>query len=227
MDKPNQTAVSEIDLDEEEHIEMESATGRFRRGAIKDAQNRAAAEALANNRRDMRISDGSFVAKYSISKVPKFGLFGNSKKCTVTDASISGLGIEAAKGVNKGDIITLLISDGKTGEVPEFEISATVMYAGTIDNKKARYGLQYDQSPTMAYTELLNTETLKHKMKKAAEDEDVQQAAQKKNAELAEQKKNTELAAQKKNTELAAQKKRIELAIQKKRMEKTALEREV
>ncbi len=211
MDQSNLTDTSEIDLEDslEEHIEMESATGRFRRGAIKDAQNRAAAEALANNRRDMRISDGSFVAKYSTSEQPKFGLLGNSKKCVVTDASISGLGIEAAKGLNKGDIITLLISDGKKGEVPEFEISTTVMYAGTIDNKKARYGLQYDQSPTVAYTQLLNTETLKHKMKKAAEDEGVQQAAQKKNAEQ------------------AAQKKRIELAIQKKKMEKTALEREV
>jgi len=202
LDKSNQSAISEIDLEDslEEHIEMESATGRFRRGAIKDAQNRAAAEALANNRRDMRISDGSFVAKYSTSKTPKFGLLGNSKKCIVTDASISGLGIEAGKGLNKGDLITLLISDGKKGEVPEFEIIATVMYTGTIDNKKARYGLQYDQSPTTEYTEFLNSETLKYKMNKVAED---------------------------KSAELAAQKKRIELATQKKKMKKIALERGV
>ncbi len=221
MEQSNQTAITEIDLDEslEEHIEMESATGRFRRGAIKDAQDRAAAEALANNRRDMRIETGSFVARYMQGDTPKkFSLFGGTKKCIVTDASISGLGIEAAKGLNKGDKVTLSVSDGKKGEIPEFEIIATVMYAGAIDKKKARYGLQYDQTPTTAYTQFLNSETLKHKMEKATED---------KNVQIAAQKNNTELAAQKKNAELAAQKKRIELAIQKKKMEKTALEGEV
>jgi len=151
----------------EEHIEMESATGRFRRDAIKSAKIRAEAEALANNRRDMRITAGSFLARYTPGDSPKkFSLFGGAKKCTVIDASLSGLGIEAGKGLNKGDKVTITISDGKKGDVHEFEIIATVMYAGTVDKKKVRYGLQYDQTPTSSYSQFLNSETLKRKMEK-------------------------------------------------------------
>jgi len=161
---------SETDFDKpiEEHIEMESATGRFRRDAVEAAQSRAEAEALANNRRDMRIPADLFVASYSPGEgAKKFSLFGKSKKCIITDASISGLGIEGVQGLNKGDKVTITISDGKVGAIPEFEIVATVMYAGAIENKKVRYGLQYDQAPTSSYAEFINTETLKLKMKKA------------------------------------------------------------
>lgn len=168
--KKTDSSSNDINLDEpvEEHIEMESATGRFRRDAIQSAQSRAAAEALANNRRDMRISSGVLTAKYMLGLEPKkFSLFGSTKKCTVIDASISGLGIEAKQGLNKGDKLTLTISDGKRGEVPEFEIQATVMYAGAIDKKQARYGLQYDDSPSSAYSAYLNSETLKRKLEKA------------------------------------------------------------
>ncbi len=152
----------------EEYIEMESATGRYRREAIQSAQSSAEAEALANNRRDLRVASGLFVARYTPGKESKrFTLFGSTKKCVVIDASIRGLGIEAKKGLNKGDKITLLISDGAKGEVPEFEIIATVMYTGPLDKKQARYGLQYDHSPSSAYSMLLNSETLKRKMEKA------------------------------------------------------------
>ncbi len=163
------TVAFEDTLDEpiEEHIEMESATGKFRRDAIKSAKIRAEAEALANNRRDMRIAAGSFVARYTPGETPKkFSLLGGSKKCIVIDASLSGLGIEAGKGLNKGDKVTITISDGKKGEVPEFDIVATVMYAGAIEKKKVRYGLQYDQTPTSSYTQFVNSETLKRKMEK-------------------------------------------------------------
>ena len=241
MDKLDVTAKTDVDLDKpiEEHIEMESATGRFRRDAIEAAQSRAAAEALANNRRDMRIQTDSFIAKYFPGEEPKkFSLFSQEKKSIVTDASISGLGIESVKGLNKGDKITLIISDGKKGVIPEFEIIATVMYAGAVEKKKVRYGLQYDQSPTTAYTEFINSETLKQKMEKNSQKKEIQQAAEEKRLEheQAGQERETEHAvkenkkeqlSQKRDAQLAAQKKRIEMAIQKKKMEKTLLEREV
>lgn len=169
MKKTDITANDE-NLDEpiEEHIEMESATGRFRRDAIESAQNRAAAEALANNRRDMRIDTSVFIAKYTLgAETKKFGLFSGAKKCSVVDASISGLGIEAKPGLNQGDKVTLSISDGNQGEVPEFQITATVMYAGSLDKKRSRYGLKYDQSPSSNYSTFINSETLKLKLAKA------------------------------------------------------------
>jgi len=160
--------LTDIDLNEpiEEHIEMESITGKFRRDAIQAAKGRAEAEALANNRRHMRIPAGAFVVRYRPGDEPKrFSLFG-SRKATVIDASLGGIGIEAAKGLLKGDKVTLTISDGKKGEVPEFDIVATVMYVGAVVKKKTRYGLQYDDIPTTAYSDYINSETLKRKLAK-------------------------------------------------------------
>lgn len=171
MSESDNNSISEIDLDKpiEEHIEMESMTGRFRRDAVKAAKNRAEAKALANNRRNMRIPAGSFVASYILGDDPdKFSLFG-SKKCTVVDASISGLGVEAKKGLHKGDKVVLTISDGKNGEVPEFEIVATVMYAGDRAKKIVCYGLQYDDRPPSSYSGFITSETLKIKMAQARE----------------------------------------------------------
>ncbi|MFK8068727.1 MAG: PilZ domain-containing protein [Gammaproteobacteria bacterium] len=164
---------SDADFDKplEEHIEMESMTGRFRRDAVQAALNRAEAEALANKRRHMRIPADSFVAKYLIGDDPdKFSLFG-FKKCAVVDASITGIGIEAKKGLHKGDKLVLIISDGKNGEIPEFEIIATIMYAGNRGGKKVSYGLQFDEKPTIAYTDAITRQTLKIKMTKAKEKE--------------------------------------------------------
>lgn len=171
MSESDNNSISEIDLDKpiEEHIEMESITGRFRRDAVKAAQNRAEAKALASNRRYMRIPAGAFVASYILGDDPdKFTFFG-SKKCTVVDASISGLGIEAKKGLHKGDKIVLTISDGKKSDVPKFEIVATVMYAGDRGDKLVCYGLQYDARPPSSYTGFITSETLKIKMAKAKE----------------------------------------------------------
>ncbi len=165
--------VSEIDLDKpiEEHIEMESITGRFRREAVKVAQSRAEAEALANKRRHMRISAEFFVAKYLLGDDPnKFSLFGH-KECVVVDASNTGLGIVAKKGLRKGDRLVLTISDGENGEIPEFEIIATVMYAGNDGDKKISYGLQFDEKPSRAYINFITAETLKLKMAKAKDKE--------------------------------------------------------
>lgn len=171
MDKSDKTKLTEENFDAPmEHIELESSTGRYRRDAIKDAQARAEAEALANNRRDLRISDDAFVACYITGDSPKkFSLFNRPKKCTVIDASISGIGIEAGKGLDKGDKITLTISDGRRGQVPEFEIIATVRYLRELEGKMFRYGLQYDQNPTTAYSDYINQETLKRKMEKVRE----------------------------------------------------------
>ncbi len=152
-----------------EHIELESNTGRFRRDSIREAQSRAEVEALANKRRDLRIDDEALIATYTPGESPKkFSLF-SRKKCRVLDASINGIGIEAAKGMEREEKVTLLISDGKRGEVPEFEILATVRYVGVVDGKRRHYGLQYDFSPTTAYSECITKETLKRKIAKVKE----------------------------------------------------------
>ncbi len=200
---------------------MESATGRFRRDAIKAAQGRAEAEALANNRRDMRVSAEAFVVSYRLgTEQKKFSLFGKSKKCSVIDASIRGLGIETVKGLNKGDKVTLTISDGKAGNVPSFEIVASVMYVGAMQDKKIRYGLQYDQAPSGAYTEFINSETLKYKIEKASEEGEVRQAMPEKQIKRVVQNKETEQSVWKQEIQQTIQKKRIEQLIQKRKAEK-------
>lgn len=170
MDDSDKTQLTNDQFDAPlEHIELESNTGRFRRDSIRDAVARAEAEVLANKRRDLRIDDDALIVSYAAGESPKkFSLFGR-KKCKMIDASINGMGIEAAKGMQKDDKVTLTISDGKRGDVPEFEIVATIRYVGVIDKKRRRYGLQYDYSPTMAYSECITKETLRRKIAKVQE----------------------------------------------------------